>query len=173
MQLPSVRTLGTVTRLTKSLDGVSLFKSVFANMEERFWGCVFTIDKVYVKASLTYLLLIIFGYAAVCPGKLATTLLSIMVKCFFGSKTFLAKILTCHALTAAFQHQAVAEVIQSLEVSGAKVFDLINDNNRINESFFKMFTALEINAPWIVRSPVDPSRPLFLLFDPAHIFKRE
>ena len=34
-----------------------------------------------------------------------------------------------------------------------------------------MFTALDINAPWIVQSPVDPSRPLFLLFDPVHIFK--
>ena len=51
---------------------------------------------------------------------------------------------------------------------------MINDNNRINLSFFKMFTALDINAPWIVQSPVDPPpppRPLFLLFDPVHIFK--
>ena len=171
LQMPSVSTLGTVTRLTKSLDGVSLFKSVFANMEERCRSCVLIIDEVYVKASLTYRGGSIFGYAADCPGKLATTLLCIMVKCFFGSKTFLAKILPCHALTAAFQHQAVTEVKQSPETSGVKVLGLINDNNRIKQSFFKMFTALDINAPWIVQSPVDPSRPLFLLFDPVHIFK--
>ena len=171
LQMPLVSTLGTVTRQTKSLDDVSLFKSVFANIEEQCRSCVLIIDEVYVKASLTYRGGSIFGYAADCPEKLATTLLCKMVKCFFDSKTFLAKILPCHALTAAFQHQAVTEVKQSLEASGAKVFGLINDNNRFNQSFFKMSTAVDINAPCIVQSPVDPSRPLFLLFDPVHIFK--
>ena len=172
LQMPSVSTLGTVTRQTKSLDGASLFKSVFANIEERCRSCVLIIDEVYVKASLTYRGGSIFGYAADCPEKLATTLLCKMVKCFFGSKTFLAKILPCHALTAAFQHQAVTEVKQSPETSGAKVLGLINDSNRINQSFFKMSTAVDINAPWIVQSPVDPSRPLFFYYLILFIFSK-
>ena len=64
--------------------------------------------------------------------KKATTLLCIMVKCIFGGPKFLAKLLPCSGLNAAFQFNCVQELISTLEGCGAEVITTINDNNRTN-----------------------------------------
>ncbi|GFN91573.1 leucine-rich repeat-containing protein 27 [Plakobranchus ocellatus] len=74
----------------------------------------------YVKASISDREGTVFGYAVDVPGKLATTLLCIMVKRFFGGPTFVAKILPCHARTAEYQFKKTCELINTLEGCGAK-----------------------------------------------------
>ncbi|GFO39905.1 transposable element p transposase [Plakobranchus ocellatus] len=58
-----------------------------------------------------------------------------------------------------------------LENCGANVVAVINDNNRVNQSFFKKFIQQSPETPWIVQSPSDIQRPLFLLYDPVHLIK--
>ena len=171
LTLPSLSTLRKLTRIAKNTDDARLFSTVFNNMEERNRGCILIIDEIYIKAAVAYRGGVVFGYAADHPDKIATTFLCIMVKCFFGSKSFLVKLLPCYALTAAFQFNVVKQVITLLESCGARVFGLVNDNNRVNQAFFGYFEKTNLSAPWIVKSPVDPSRQLYLIYDPVHLLK--
>ena len=103
--------------------------------------------------------------------KLATTLLAVMVKCFFTGKTFLVALIPCHALNAEFLFKTVSDTIKNIENCQGKVWGLIWDNNRINQKCSGMFTIKEDAKPWIVNNPVDPDRPLFLLYDTVHLLK--
>lgn len=171
LQLPSVSTLRKITSLAKNVDDEVLFSSYFSKQEDRSKWCTLILDEIYIKASITYQGGVLFGYAADHPGERATTLLCIMAKCFFTNKKFLVKVLPCHALNAQFLYQTVTTVISSLEKSGAKVFALINDNNRVNQSFFRIFNKMSPATPWMVTSPTNPQQPLFLIFDPVHLLK--
>jgi len=171
LQLPSVSTIKKMTRIVKNTEDNTFFKTPFDGKPECERGCVLIVDEIYVKASISFRGGVIFGYAADDKSKKATTLLCIMVKCFFGGKKFVAKVIPCHALKAVFQFECVKDVILSLENCGAKVVGIINDNNRKNQSFFKMFTPIDIAEPWIVQSLTDATRKMFLVFDPVHITK--
>ena len=171
LPLPSVTTLTRITSMAGNTSDKSLFSALFESLEDRSRYCILIIDEVYIKATVSYRGGQIYGYSVDCPGKIATTFLCIMVKCFFGSFKFLAKLLPCHALKADFQYQQVITLIQDLESFGAKVLGVISDNNRVNQAFFRLFTPLTDDKAWMVQSPVEPSRPLFLLYDPVHIFK--
>ncbi|GFO25689.1 transposable element p transposase [Plakobranchus ocellatus] len=151
LPLPCLSTLRNLTRVANNIDDTKFFSSVFNATDERNRGCVLIIDESYIKATVAYRGGSIFG----CPGKVATTFLCVLVKCFFVSKHFLVKLLPCHELKAIFQFEVITEVIQQLESCGAKVVALINDNNRVNQSFFSCFKAMNQSTPWIVKSPVD------------------
>ena len=126
-----------------------------------------------MKASLTYKGGEIFGYAADDENgnKLATTLLCVMVKCFFTSETFLVKLLPCHALKADFLFNCLTDTTIHLTQCGAHVMGIIFDNNRVNQSCFKKFTPKDDNKPWIVESPANPDDFFFLMYDPVHLLK--
>ncbi|RUS83569.1 hypothetical protein EGW08_008675 [Elysia chlorotica] len=171
VMLPGLTTLRKVTRAARNLEDEKLFRSVFSQMREGNRGCILIVDEIYVKASIAYRGGQLFGYAADYPGKIATTLLCVMAKCFFGSKSFLVKLIPCHALKADFQFQIVQDVIAMLESCGANVFGIITDNNRVNQAFFKSFTVPDVSKPWIAQSPIASERPLFLIYDPVHLFK--
>ncbi|GFS04944.1 transposable element P transposase [Elysia marginata] len=136
LQLPSLNTILKLTSIARNLEDSSLFQSVFSSVEDRQRGCILIIDEGYVKASITYRGGTLFGHAVDCPNEPATTVLSVMVKCLFGGKTFVAKLLPCWALESEFQFHIVENVIMELERCGATVIALINDNNRVNQSFF-------------------------------------
>ena len=169
--LPSLSTLQRITRVGKNTEDEVLFSQIFKNQSDRSKGCIIIVDEIYVKSTFTYRGGEIFGYAVDQPSEKANTLLSIMVKCLFGGKKFIAKLIPCHALSATFQYESVTGVIQLLEQCGARVLAVINDNNRVNQCFFKMFTPFNSLTPWIVRSISSPSLPMFLLYDPVHLIK--
>lgn len=169
--LPSVTTLRRITQVAKNTEDAVLYSSIFRQLDERSRGCILIIDEIYIKSSLTYRGGTVFGYAEDCPDKLATTLLCVMVKCFFGSKSFLVKLIPCFALKADFQFTVINNVINTLEQCGAAVLGLLCDNNRLNQRFFGMFNTPDPTKPWIARSPSSCSRPLFLIYDPVHIIK--
>lgn len=171
LQLPSLSTLRAITSVARNLEDEKLFTSVFSALPERERGCILIIDEVYVKASLCYRGGTLFGHAVDQPGNLARTMLCIMVKCFFGGKTFLAKLLPCSNLKAEFQFQAVEEVVMDLERCGGTVVSIITDNNRVNQSFFGMFEKFDDTKPWIVRTPGNESKELFIMYDTVHLMK--
>jgi len=116
----------------------------------------------------------LFGYATDKPEnerKLATTLLCVMVKCFFSGETFLLKLAPCHALNADYLFQCILETVRKIESCGARVWGVIADNNRVNQCCFSMFKKKSEEQPWIVDSPVDAERPFFLIYDPVHLIK--
>ena len=123
-----------------------MYKHFFQSQDERSKNCILIVDEMYIKSSVAYSGGILFGYSEDAPKKLAKTLLCIMVKCFFTSKKFLIKLVSCHALTSEFKFKCVCDVISLLECCGASVVAIINDNNRINQSFFKLFPNWSIDA---------------------------
>ena len=144
---------------------------VFFTQEERSRNCILIIDEVYVKSTVSYSGGVLFGYAEDNPGELAKTLLCVMVKCLFSSKKFLIKLVPCHALKAEFQYKCVTGVLEMLESCGATVIALINDNNRVNQAFFKMFPGWSVESPYLAKSPSSQSL-LYLLYDPVHLIKK-
>jgi len=113
----------------------------------------------------------VFGNAEDKKGKVANTLLCVMVKCLFTKRKFLAKLIPCHALNADFAHQCISNVIVTLENCGATVIGLITDNNRVNQACFGKFSALNADTPWVVKSPGGNTTPFFLIYDPVHLLK--
>ena len=132
-------------------------------MEERSKARILIIDEIYIKASLTYRGGTVFGYAKDHPDKLVTTLLCVMAKCFFGSKTFLVKLIPCFALKAEFQFNCISNVITTIENCGAQVLGLVCDNNRLNQRCYSMFNKSNPAKPWIATSPVISKTTFFNL----------
>ena len=54
IKIPSITTLKNITRLAKNKSDEEVFTSFFAQQEERSRNCIFIIDEIYVKASVTY-----------------------------------------------------------------------------------------------------------------------
>lgn len=95
-----------------------------------------------------------------------------MVKCLFTGKKFLAKLIPCAGLKSKFQYDLVSNLIYTLEDCKAQVLACINDNNRVNQSYFKLFPGYTKESPFqCFPFKDDPQRPLFLLYDPVHLVK--
>ena len=79
-----------------------------------------------------------------------------MVKCFFGDKKFISKLIPCYWLKSEFKHDCVVDIMRLLESCGARILAVINDNNTVNQTFFSKFTPFNKLTPWIVRGITDP-----------------
>ena len=112
----------------------------------------------------------ILGKAADSPNHAAKTLYCVMVKCCFSNKTFLVRLVPVFSLDAKFSYKIIEDCIRQLERCGATVISLINDNLRTNQAAFKMFKPMDPSEPWKVHCPAG-DHPMFLLYDPIHIFK--
>lgn len=113
-----------------------------------------------------------FGYAQDVPDIPAKTILAVMVKCLFSKKKFLEKLIPCATLNAEFLFETVTNLTQQLEEGGGKIVAVINDNNKVNQSFFSKYPGFNSATPFVVYPFEDQSRPLFLLYDPVHIVKK-
>ena len=102
----------------------------------------------------------------------ANTVLGIMVKCLFTGKKFLAKLIPCACLTSEYQFDVISKLVYQLEECGGKVLACINDNNRVNQSYFGLFPNIANETPFKCFPFEDhPTRPLFLLYDSTHLVK--
>ena len=71
------------------MDDLNFVNSILMNSDPMKRTCILLIDEVYVKASLLYQRGPLFGYAVNHPEKLATMILSFMIKCLFGGPEFI------------------------------------------------------------------------------------
>ena len=79
-------------------------------------------DEVYVKSyAVRFHGGTIFGQAQNKPGKLAKTLLAVMIKCLFGGPTFIVKTIPVYKLDSNFQFGMVCSIIESISVAGGRV----------------------------------------------------
>ena len=172
LTLPSISTLSRITRKAKNTEDAELFRMFFDSREDRQKACVLIIDEVYVKASLAYAGGVFQGMAENSPNEKATTVLAVMVKCVQGGGRFVARLVPCSKLTAAYQYEVVTMLIDTLERDcGAAVVGIICDNNRLNQSFFKRFFPFNPILPHHVHAANRPGGSMFLIYDPVHLVK--
>ena len=110
-KLPSIKTLTTLTSKTAKLNDLSFLKEVFSNIEPKQRKCIVLVDEVYVKASLMYHGGYVYGFADNKEGKLAKTILGIMIKCLFGGPKFLVKMIPVANLDSDFLYNIVTTII--------------------------------------------------------------
>ncbi|GFS18677.1 transposable element P transposase [Elysia marginata] len=169
--LPSEATIQKITRISKNLEDDEIYAAFFRGQDERSKACFLIVNEIYVKATISYSSGQLLGYASDKEGKIANTLLCVMVKCLFSGKKFVAKLIPCHALKAHFQYKVVSHLVGSLEKAGGKVIGIINDNNKVNQNYFTLFPGFNQATSWVVPSLGDQARPMFLLFDSVHLIK--
>ena len=104
------------------------------------------LDEVYVKPMLTYHGGQLFGKAVNDSSGLAKTILAFMIVCCYGGPKFLVKLLPVIKLDADFLFNQTNVLLESIKEAGGKVIAIINDNNRVNQAFFKKFNC---SSPWL------------------------
>ena len=75
----------------RKFDESKILTSIFSHLDERC--CVLMIDEIYPKSVLLFHGSTLFGIAANDPKKLATTVLSVMLKATFNGPELIAKML--------------------------------------------------------------------------------
>ena len=122
------------------------------------------IDEVYVKPTLQYHGGTLFGKASNKPSLLANTLLTFMVVSLCGGPKFACKMLPIKQLDAEFLFLQAQQLLSGIKSAGGNTVAIICDGNRVNQSFFKMFST-KPEKPW------KTSDDIFLLFDYVHLVK--
>ena len=84
---------------------------------------------------------IYFGKVVNNQEKLATIVLSFMVKSLYGRPEFLARVLPVSNLTSDFPLEQCNIIVDGVEssTSNGKVTAIITDGNKVNQSFFSKF----------------------------------
>lgn len=163
-ELPSVTVLQNLTSKVNNISDKKFIEDIFSNLKERQKQCVFMVDEIYVKKTLTYHGGQVFGKARNDGSKLANAVLGIMVKCLFGGPTFLLKMVPVKGMKTQFLFEQVSEMLSLIKMAGGKPACLICDGNRTNQKLFKMFSTVE-SKPWLTTDG------MYLLFDFVHLIK--
>ena len=107
-QLPSIRTPQRIPSKVGKQDDLKFLKNVFTSVEEKQRRCILMLDEVYVKSTLLYHGGTLFGKAVNDPSKLASTILSLMLKCTSGGPEFVAIMLPVAKLIFSFHRLSLS-----------------------------------------------------------------
>ena len=168
-QLPEVRTLQRLTSKVGKQDDVSFLKNVFSNVEEKMRRCILMLDEIYVNSAMLLHGGHLFGKAVNDPSKLATTILTMMLKCGFGGPEFVAKMLPVVKLDAQFQFKETLSLLENIIDVHGNVLAVIVDGNRVNQKFFKKFSKTA-GKPWLAHLK-NINKSLYLFYDYVHVLK--
>ena len=168
-ELPSVRTLQRITSKFGKHDESKFLGNVFSNLDERQRKCVLMLDEIYAKKAMLFHGSTLFGQAANDPKKLATTVLTMMLKATFGGPEFIAKMLPVAKLDSNFQYSQAVSLMENVIKLNADILAIIADGNRVNQKFFKHFTRVA-GKPWLayIRKL---NKFVYLLYDYVHLLK--
>ena len=161
-ELPSVRTLSTLTSSIRNIGDNKYLSNFFSGISENQKNCILLIDEVYVKPTLQCHGGVVFGKAVNKPDLTANTILSFMIVCLFNGPKLLYKMLPVKQLDATFLHRQTDLILKQVERAGGRAKAVICDNNRVNQSFFKL---IQGDVPWQTKDKV------YLLFDFVHFIK--
>ena len=128
------------------------------------------IDEVHVKSDISYK-----GGKIIAPT-LDTedplkTVLAIMVSSLHKKWSTIVSLVPLSSTKASNLHLIITSVIDDIEKCGLFVQVLCSDNYPKNVNIFKLFSPDKKTLSSIVPHPVNPTRSLFLFFDPVHILK--
>ena len=174
-QLPSITTLTKLTSKTCALGDFDFVKTIIGTLDSRQKQCIVLVDEVKVKPALLYQGGRLFGVAQNAPGMLANSVLAVMVVCMNGGPNFIAKMIPVKKVNAQFQFDIVKNVVKAIVTNGCSVISIINDNNRLNQSFMSMFIT-EPGKPWITIESSNSEHwnipgNVFIFNDFVHLFK--
>ena len=102
------------------------------------------IDEIYVNKKLLLHGGEFFGTAVNNPAKLASTVLSMMMKCGFGGPDFVVKMLPVEKLDAKFQYSEALALIENIINAQGDILAVIVDGNRVK------FARIQ-GKPWLAR----------------------
>ena len=126
-------------------------------------------DEIYIKPVLTYHGGKLFGRAIDHPKKLAKTMLTVMIKCFYGGPKFIYKIYHISNLTAKFLYDEGQSIVKAIESEQEnKVIAVIVDQHRTNQ---KCFSTWAMDSPSRSKPWLSKNSDIFLLFDYVHVVK--
>ena len=128
------------------------------------------IDEVHVKSDISYK-----GGKIIAPT-LDTedplkTVLAIMVSSLHKKWSTIVSLVPLSSTKASNLHLIITSVIDDIEKCGLFVQVLCSDNYPQDVNIFKLFSPDKKTLSPIVPHPVNPTRSLFLFFDPVHILK--
>ena len=128
------------------------------------------IDEVHVKSDISYK-----GGKIIAPT-LDTedplkTVLAIMVSSLHKKWSTIVSLVPLSSTKASNLHLIITSVIDDIEKCGLFVQVLCFDNYPQDVNIFKLFSPDKKTLSPIVPHPVNPTRSLFLFFDPVHILK--
>ena len=135
-------------------------------MDEKERCVILMIDEMYVQKAVEYSGGKFFGSVGCKPAK---TILSFMIKSLHHRHQDVVALFPTSDLTAGSLHQYFLEVNRLLLSVGFTVVALSLDNASVNRSFYSKLCGghLTSNVP----NPHNGD-PLFLIFDPTHLFKK-
>ena len=168
--LPSVRTLGKITRHVNTntgLDNTAYLKLRFAKLNAFQRTVLLIIDEIYIAKRVEYCAGKVEGLTA--EGTAASTLLCFMIKSVVGKYKDIVAIYPVAGLTAVKQHECYEEVMSTVHEVGFNVVAISVDNAATNRKFFTDCLCSGSLQTSIIDSRT--AQPTFLLFDSVHNFK--
>ena len=104
----------------------------------------------------------------------ANSVLALMINPSFGAPSFVARLLPVHCLKADFHYEQIETLVKLIHEAGGYVYAIMSDNLSVNQKMFTMFHQnCETLSIFSIKHPVinDKFSMLYLMYDPAHLFK--
>lgn len=127
-------------------------------------------DEIYISPQLNFKGGRLIGSSFDQSNALAKTAQVFSIASAFSNYKDVVAILPLYKNNGELLHRAVSEIIKSLHELDLYVLSIISDDNAINKSMFGKFKK-HIFGFGSVCNPANSIQPLFLIYDPVHIFK--
>ena len=121
--------------------------------------CYVIFDEMYVKPSLRYRGNHLLGIAEDDQSQLARTMLAIMLKPLFKTRSFMVRLIPIYKLSPEFLYSSLSTVYSLVREVGGEVIAFISDNHRTNRTCYELMSS---NAVY---------KDVILLHDPVHVMK--
>ena len=110
--------------------------NAMVNLSGKQKWCKILADEVHIKPAIRYRGNHFIGSAIDDPTKTARTALTIMICPLMGGPSFVARILPIYSVTHEIMYDAISKVISIVHEFSGRVFLVMNDNLKANESCF-------------------------------------
>lgn len=195
--LPTVQKLRTMSAGFNVMDNAVYFTDLAKKLPFLQRICTISIDEIYMTEAMDYKNGKLHGFAEVRrllmffssffqfvffltlqitkddkEKKLAKTCYCIMIETIFGKYREMVEMIPCAGVSAPQLGERLLKCIEFLQKLGFVIVCISADNNRINQSLFRILTS--VSGGILNESFPNPNRlgeTIFVIFDAVHIFK--
>lgn len=130
-------------------------------------------DEIHVQASLRFRGNHIYGYAEDDASQIARTMLTFMIRSATSGESFVCRLIPIHTLKVEFIVSQLNVIIDIMYRQNANVICCICDGHPTNVGAYNSLrgSTQPDSFPWKMASPLGDDDPIFLIFDPVHVFK--
>lgn len=126
------------------------------------------IDEIYIERGIQYKSNNLVGFAQNQDMQQARTVMSFMVKSVFGSFKDIIRLIPVLNPSGETLKELPLQVVHFAQQIGFRVLVIITDNNRINQSMFKMLCGENLNY---FINPLFPNEVIYVQYDTVHLLK--